>query len=108
MAGFLDEKHKEIQARLKELKPLVDEYRELEAADKALSALGKAGGSTAAAAGAAPARAQIRHLTWCVTVLASPSPRWRRPWGFSRTTCTACCPASPKRARSSSPAAVGT
>ena len=58
MAGFLDEKHKEIQARLKELKPLVDEYRELEAADKALSALGKAGGSNAAAAASsAPASA---------------------------------------------------
>ena len=58
MAGFLDEKHKEIQARLKELKPLVDEYRELEAADKALSALGKSGGSTAAApASSAPASA---------------------------------------------------
>ena len=56
MAGFLDEKHKEIQARLKELKPLVDEYRELEAADKALSGLGKSGGS-AASASAAPASA---------------------------------------------------
>jgi hypothetical protein len=48
MAGFLDEKHKEIQARLKELKPLVDEYRELEAADKALSGLGRSAGSGAA------------------------------------------------------------
>jgi hypothetical protein len=58
MAGFLDEKHKEIQARLKELKPLVDEYRELEAADKALSGLGTSGGaSSAAATSAAPASA---------------------------------------------------
>jgi hypothetical protein len=59
MAGFLDEKHKEIQARLKELKPLVDEYRELEAADKALSGLGKSGGgsSSAATTSAAPAAA---------------------------------------------------
>jgi hypothetical protein len=58
MAGFLDEKHKEIQARLKELKPLVDEYRELEAADKALSGLGTSGGSSSAAAtSAAPASA---------------------------------------------------
>ena len=48
MAGFLDEKHKEIQARLKELKPLVDEYRELEAADKALSGLGRSASSGAA------------------------------------------------------------
>jgi hypothetical protein len=64
MAGFLDEKHKEIQARLKELKPLVEEYRELEAADKALSALGKSGGSASAAApAAAPARRSTRRAS---------------------------------------------
>jgi hypothetical protein len=55
MAEFLDEKHKEIQARLKELKPLVEEYRLLEAADAALSGVG--GGATAtASAAAAPGR----------------------------------------------------
>jgi hypothetical protein len=53
MADFLDEKRKEIQARLKELQPLVEEYRLLEAADAALSNIG--GGSTATAT-AAPAR----------------------------------------------------
>ena len=37
MADFLDEKRKEIQDRLKELRPLVDEYRRLEAAEQALS-----------------------------------------------------------------------
>lgn len=37
MADFLDEKVKEIDARLKELKPLVDEYSRLEAARSALS-----------------------------------------------------------------------
>jgi hypothetical protein len=37
VADFLDEKRKEIQARLKELQPLVDEYHRLEAAEKALS-----------------------------------------------------------------------
>ncbi len=37
MTDFLDEKRKEIQARLKELKPLVDEYTRLEAAERALS-----------------------------------------------------------------------
>jgi hypothetical protein len=68
MAGFLDEKHKEIQARLKELKPLVDEYRELEAADKALSALGRGDGSSSAAAStpataAAPARRSTRRTS---------------------------------------------
>jgi hypothetical protein len=40
MADFLDEKRKEIQARLKELKPLVDEYNKLVAADQALGGLG--------------------------------------------------------------------
>ena len=51
MADFLDEKRKEIQARLKELRPLVDEFHRLEAAERALSGVG----STTATA-AAPAR----------------------------------------------------
>jgi hypothetical protein len=34
---FLEEKRREISARLEELKPLVDEYHRLEAADRALS-----------------------------------------------------------------------
>jgi hypothetical protein len=37
MPDFLDEKRKEIQDRLKELRPLVDEYHRLEAAERALS-----------------------------------------------------------------------
>jgi hypothetical protein len=37
MTDFLDEKRSEIQARLKELKPLVDEYRRLESAERALA-----------------------------------------------------------------------
>jgi hypothetical protein len=52
MADFLDEKRKEIQARLKELKPLVDEYNKLVAADQALGGLGN--GTPVATA--APAR----------------------------------------------------
>ncbi|MGI9100310.1 MAG: hypothetical protein ACR2H2_17770 [Solirubrobacteraceae bacterium] len=36
MADFLDEKRNEIGARLKELKPLIDEYHRLEAAAAAL------------------------------------------------------------------------
>jgi CRP-like cAMP-binding protein len=54
MADFLDEKRKEIQARLKELQPLVEEYRLLEAADAALSNIG--GGGTARTTTPAPAR----------------------------------------------------
>ena len=41
MADFLDEKLKEIDARLKELKPLVDEYGRLDAARRALSGVDK-------------------------------------------------------------------
>jgi hypothetical protein len=36
MADFLDEKRREIRSRMKELKPLVDEYQRLEAAAAAL------------------------------------------------------------------------
>jgi hypothetical protein len=48
MADFLDEKRKEIQARLKELKPLVEEYTRLEAAERALSGVGSNGARTRA------------------------------------------------------------
>ena len=44
MTDFLDEKRKEIDARLKELRPLVDEYNRLEKAASALA--GVTGGST--------------------------------------------------------------
>ncbi len=37
MTDFLEEKRKEIDARLKELKPLVDEFHRLEAASRALA-----------------------------------------------------------------------
>ena len=40
MADFLDEKRKEIRARLQELKPLVDEDHRLEAAAQALAGVG--------------------------------------------------------------------
>ena len=46
MADFLDEKRSEIAARLKELRPLVDEYQRLEAAAAALDGV-PANGSTA-------------------------------------------------------------
>jgi hypothetical protein len=49
MADFLDEKRTEIDARLRELQPLVDEYRRLE---KAASALAEVGGSRRPAPGA--------------------------------------------------------
>jgi hypothetical protein len=54
MADFLDEKRKEIQARLKELKPAVEEYNKLLAADQALGGLSN--GASAPVAVATPAR----------------------------------------------------
>jgi hypothetical protein len=40
MADFLDEKRKEIDARLRELRPLVEEYQRLEKAAAALAGVG--------------------------------------------------------------------
>lgn len=54
MADFLDEKRSEIAARLKELKPLVDEYQRLEAAAAALDGV-PADGVGAAGSAKAPA-----------------------------------------------------
>jgi len=48
MADFLEDKKREIQARLKELRPLVDEYHRLEAAVQALDGV-NANGSSAPA-----------------------------------------------------------
>jgi hypothetical protein len=47
MADFLDEKRKEIRARLQELRPLVDEYHRLEAAAQALDGVKPATGGRA-------------------------------------------------------------
>ena len=43
MADFLDEKRREMQERLKELRPLVDEFHRLEAAVAALEGVGAPG-----------------------------------------------------------------
>ena len=53
MADFLEEKKREMNARLKELRPLVDEYHRLEAA---VTALDGVGGTTPAPAPAPRAR----------------------------------------------------
>jgi predicted Rossmann fold nucleotide-binding protein DprA/Smf involved in DNA uptake len=45
MADFLEEKKREIASRLKELRPLVDEFHRLEAAQRALEGVGATGGS---------------------------------------------------------------
>ncbi len=54
MSDFLDTKRTEIAARLSELKPLVEEYRQLEAAAAALAGL--PGGSSAPPRGRRPGR----------------------------------------------------
>jgi len=46
VSDFLDTKRKEIAGRLRELEPLVDEYRQLEAAQAALAGLPSASRST--------------------------------------------------------------
>ena len=62
MADFLDEKRKEIQARLKELKPLVEEYDRLEAAERALSGVGTTTRSSSTPSSTpAPARRSTRR-----------------------------------------------
>ncbi|HTW41497.1 MAG TPA: hypothetical protein VMD79_04230 [Solirubrobacteraceae bacterium] len=50
MTDFLDEKRQEITNRLKELKPLVDEFKRLEAAVAALAGVGGGGGSSSSSA----------------------------------------------------------
>ena len=111
MADFLDEKRKEIDSRLRELRPLVDEYNRLE---KAAAALAGVGGTTANGATAAPAPAarlglgsgpqgpsrpparqrrarRSRRSSWCGRSPASRSPSWPTRWASRRITCTACC-----------------
>lgn len=50
MADFLEDKKREIAARLKELRPLVDEFQRLEAAQRALEGVGGGGGGGQATA----------------------------------------------------------
>ena len=76
MADFLDEKKREIDARLKELRPLVDEYHRLEAA---AAALGGVPASSGRAAGIPPKRRQQRKAA--AAAPASGTRRRGRPRG---------------------------
>ena len=58
MPDFLEEKKREIHARLKELRPLVDEFHRLEAAVAALEGVG---GTTNSSRASAPARRTRRR-----------------------------------------------
>jgi hypothetical protein len=60
MADFLDEKRREIDARLKELRPLVDEYNRLEKAAAALRGVGTPPGRGPRAARSANGRGRGR------------------------------------------------
>src|SRR4051812_27359627 len=51
MADFLDEKRKEIQTRMKELRPAVEEYELLQAAEAALGGLSNGVAAKPAASG---------------------------------------------------------
>lgn len=57
MADFLEDKKREIEARLKELRPLVEEYHRLEAAVQALDGVGA---NSARGAAAAPRKRRSR------------------------------------------------
>jgi hypothetical protein len=76
MTDFLDEKRKEIQARLKELKPLVEEYHRLEAAERAL-----AGVNGTPARAAAPATSTRRARSGSSSGSGRGSGRRGRPKG---------------------------
>jgi len=60
MADFLDEKRREIDARLKELRPLVDEYNRLEKAASALAGVGGNGRARQARGGGTRRRGRGR------------------------------------------------
>ena len=77
MTDFLDEKRKEIQARLKELRPLVDEFHRLEEAERALSGVSQ--GPRAATTPSAPSPA--RRSRRAGSAGASPTGRRGRPRG---------------------------
>jgi Winged helix-turn-helix DNA-binding len=62
MPDFLEEKKREIDARLKELRPLVDEFHRLEAAAAALQGVpASAGGNSRRSSSSTPARRTRRR-----------------------------------------------
>jgi hypothetical protein len=75
MADFLEEKKREIDTRLKELRPLVDEFHRLEAAAAALDGIPGATGNSGAA------RAPARRARRARTTTSARSGRRGRPRG---------------------------
>ena len=88
MTDFLDDKRQEITDRLKELKPLVDEYSRLEAAASALAGVG---GSAPATTIAAPRRRGpgrprgSKTTTALASTSASPTPASAKPTAKRKT-----------------------
>ena len=87
MPDFLEEKRKEISQRLKELRPLVDEYHRLEAAEQALSGVGGNGRRTAPPARRRPAAARPQPAprapapaAAAARAAAAPAPSRRSSW----------------------------
>ena len=78
MTDFLDVKRKEIADRLQELRPLVDEYHRLEAAQAALA------GVPASSAPAAPAAARRGRARGAAGTKAAPTRRARSGGGRRR------------------------
>jgi hypothetical protein len=82
MTDFLDEKKREIQARLKELRPLVDEYHRLEAAAAALDGVSASdSGSPTSRRGRAGSGSGGRRAASRASASASASGRRGRPRG---------------------------
>ena len=77
MTDFLDEKRKEIDARLKELRPMVDEYHRLEKAAAALSGVGATNGGRSVTPPAALALERLRHRQARAPARAAASARCR-------------------------------
>ncbi len=72
MSDFLDVKRREINDRLKELRPLVDEYNQLESAAAALATVGGGNGATKA-----PATARATTAAATTTTATKPAARKR-------------------------------
>jgi hypothetical protein len=79
MPDFLEEKKREIDARLKELRPLVEEYHRLEAASAALQGVG--GTSNSRASAPAARRTRRRSSTNSRTSTGTGTGRRGRPRG---------------------------
>jgi len=81
MADFLDEKRSEIRTRLKELKPLVDEYQRLEAAAAALDGVPANAAAPGATGTAVARRARAQSAPKRAKTNGSGSGRRGRPKG---------------------------